>query len=205
MLWFALFAAAQSVQPVRISPPPKIIPVPSVEGSPSPVQAMLPDLIVPSVRLVGETVAEFEIRNQGRGSAGGPIGVSACAYVGIDSGGVAGAIYCSRIKSIGSIGPGQSRTVQIDCFLDKGRVGLSNPLGSSSATMGPSCANLLELGAWKLDRLTARVDSMAEADTAQSGIAAVRTLARDCAPEFGCVRETNEGNNEASFERPFPG
>ncbi len=208
-----MLAAAAQVQTMRlppIAPPQPTAPV--IEALPPSGEVTgFPDLAMGGIRVHGPSLVEFEVRNHGPADAIGPIGVKACAALSEELAemmGTSSIIYCSSLRSVATIRKGESRWVRIDCFRTGGAPELSSGgglrgLGGSivvpNASSSPTrCAELKDVA---VASYSAGVDR--GVDLGFEASAAPAELQRECDLYNGCIRETNENNNSASFKPPF--
>ncbi|MEO6360655.1 MAG: hypothetical protein ABIO43_08790 [Sphingomicrobium sp.] len=192
-----LLLAAVQLQTMRL--PPRPAPIATAPSQVSEVTAF-PDLLISGIRVVGETNAEFEVKNQGQAASGQAVPLVACAYAGDKH-------YCSSSRSVGVLGPGESKWVRFDCFYSPPRMtsgsggGLFGSVEVRTGSTAPQCDT-----PGSITKYTARVDtkpSMADDYFEKNGPSAPAALRPDCSEEYGCVRESNEANNRAEFEAPF--
>lgn len=209
MLELLFLAAAAQVQVVRMPPVIQVAPEPSAPSSeavPAPVEVALPDLKIAAMRLIGDQIAEFEVKNQGRATASN-IRMYGCASTGDPNRGISDS-FCSAKQVVGTLAAGRSKWVRIECFLDKGGIdsggsgGLFGSVPSTITVIPPRCTDLLA-GRWPIIEFSAFVDPAADS-LRSDRIAAPAMLQPDCGDDFGCVREINESNNRATFKPPFP-
>ncbi|MEO5773191.1 MAG: hypothetical protein ABIQ32_03600 [Sphingomicrobium sp.] len=167
----------------------------------------LPDLFVRSVHKVGDVAAEFEVVNQGGGAAG-RFTLMSCAYAGDKH-------FCSASQSVAGLAAGASRSVRVDCFYSAERIasagasgGLFGGMRLPSDSTPPQCDTPVTNDNPAITKYSVHIDSRlrSQADEyfKQTGKAAPAALDRECAEDFGCVRELNEKNNDPLFEAPFP-
>ena len=208
MLDLLFLAAAAQVQTIRLPPVAPAPPAPAREAVAAPAEIVLPDLKIAAMRLVGEQIAEFEVKNQGRGAAPAHLRMYGCAEVGDTNRGISDS-FCSAKLPVGALAPGQSKWIRIECFLDKGGIATSGGggglLGSAAPTVTaipPRCADVLA-GRWPIIGFSAFVDPGADSLRSDRPNAPA-ILQPDCGDDFGCVRETNENNNRGTFKPPFP-
>jgi hypothetical protein len=138
----------------------------------------LPDLVITNVRRPARGKVDFEVRNQGKAIAVGPIAFEAWAQVDVTN------LYHAPDLSLASLAPGESRWVSVDCFPAAGIYGETGCL-----ELGLSSSRIREVGA-TIDRVPTSFSHNRE----------VVQLNARCREGKGCVAESNENNNRASFD-----
>jgi hypothetical protein len=186
-----LLIAAAAAQGPLITRMPPVLP-----GPMQVVEPRLPDLVIPEIRVLGESRIEIEILNRGRSATPPSVRMHACIHARAGPGAGRGRVYCSADRIVGRLAAGHSRRVVIDCFYKAGRLApgvTGESKGSRRSYVPPVCDNA-DVGL-EIARYSATVDPdvWPHADPRQALAAALKR--RECAYGFGCIRELDEKNN----------